>query len=203
MYRLKKSIKRILATGSCSSKAWATVVLYGCSFDNFVTFRADVFTTLVSRASRLSGFRGEVSSLAWIAANFSSVSTVHSSLASCLAALLLFSAYWPLCFMFASLELVVLETGADIFCDIFKHTHVWNTVTLKTDDVQECTWLDACCYITEWLINALPATSAMIHSARLLSPTAKAAHPSRSTARIFDSRVFGPHVSHVIQVTRC
>jgi hypothetical protein len=41
-----------------------------------------------------------------------------------------------------------------IFHDIFQQTHIWNTAALKTDTVQQCTWVEGCCCITEVLRNA-------------------------------------------------
>jgi hypothetical protein len=48
----KQSQKFILAAGSCSFKAWTTIVLYGRNFNNFVALHADVIETPVSCASR-------------------------------------------------------------------------------------------------------------------------------------------------------
>ena len=56
---------------------WTTVASYCRSCYNSVALRADVFETLVSWASRLRDFHREVSSLATISSNFSSVSTVR------------------------------------------------------------------------------------------------------------------------------
>jgi hypothetical protein len=69
--------KFILTTGSCSFKARTAIVLYGCSFNSFVALRADVIETPVSCASHLGDFLGEVSSLAPMSSNVSSVSTVR------------------------------------------------------------------------------------------------------------------------------
>jgi hypothetical protein len=68
--------KFILATGSCSFKALTTTVLYGHSFNNFVALHADVLEKPVSCTSHLRDFLGEVSSLAPMASNVFSVSTV-------------------------------------------------------------------------------------------------------------------------------
>jgi len=46
--------KCILATGSCSFKAWTTIALQGHSRISFLAFRADVFATLVSWADKFS-----------------------------------------------------------------------------------------------------------------------------------------------------
>jgi hypothetical protein len=36
----------------------------------------------------------------------------------------------------------------------FSSTHIWKTAALKTDAVQQCTCIEACCYISEGLTNA-------------------------------------------------
>jgi hypothetical protein len=58
-------------------KAETTVSFYVRSSNSFVAVRADGFDTLVALASRLRDRFGEVSSLARIAPNFSSASTVR------------------------------------------------------------------------------------------------------------------------------
>jgi hypothetical protein len=82
--------KCILAVGSCSFKAWTAVFVCGRSCDNCVALLADVFATLIAWSSLLRDFRGGVSIVGQISSNFSSVSTVDFSLASCLAVILLF-----------------------------------------------------------------------------------------------------------------
>jgi len=44
--------------------------------------------------------------------------------------------------------------GLEISCDIFQQPHIWNRAVLKTGVVQQCTWVQACCYSTEKLRNA-------------------------------------------------
>jgi hypothetical protein len=72
--RLKKSITKMY---SCNRIVFLLNINYGRSFNKFVTFRADDFETLVSRASRLRDFLGEVPSVTPISSNLSSVSTVR------------------------------------------------------------------------------------------------------------------------------
>lgn len=85
--------KSILAAGSYSFKAWTAVFVCGRSCDNCVALRADVFATLIAWSNGLRDFLGEVSIIGWISSNFSSVSRDDFCLVSCLAAILLFSAY--------------------------------------------------------------------------------------------------------------
>jgi len=62
--------------------------------------------------------------------------------------------------------------GLEIFCDIFQQPHTWNRAALKSDVVQQCTWVQECCYSTEELRNAFTSKNPLMHSARLLSSTA-------------------------------
>jgi hypothetical protein len=77
-----------------------------------------------------------------------------SYLAFCLAMILLFSAHWRGNVYFIYLELVLLETCAEIFCDIFWQTHISNTVALFThSSVIEAYVTRAMLYSTEWLVE--------------------------------------------------
>jgi len=53
---------------------YAFFVLYGCTFNSFVALLAELSESLVSWASRMRDLLGELSSLAPISSNFSSVS---------------------------------------------------------------------------------------------------------------------------------
>jgi hypothetical protein len=96
-----------------TSKPELRFVFCGRSCDNFVVLRADVIETLVAWASSITDFLGEVSSLAWIASNFSSASTVRF-----LSGLLYSSGpvVFSLLTNFVYFEVVVLETRTEIFC---------------------------------------------------------------------------------------
>jgi len=37
----------------------------------------------------------------------------------------------------------------EIFCDICRKNHTWNTAALTTRAVQQCIWVEACCYVNE------------------------------------------------------
>jgi hypothetical protein len=65
---------------------------------------------------------------------------------------LLLSAYWPGNEYFVYLELVLLETCVEIFCDIFWQTHIWSRVALNTCCSTEYL-TQAILYSTEWLIQ--------------------------------------------------
>jgi hypothetical protein len=54
----------------------------------------------------------------------------------CPAMFLLFSAYYPGSIYSVYLELVLLETCTEIFCNIFWQTHIYNRVAVNT-----CCWL--------------------------------------------------------------
>jgi hypothetical protein len=77
-----------------SFKAWTNIASYGRGFNSFVVLCANVFETLVSRAGGLRDFLGEVSSVAPISLDVSSVSTFRFLTCFCLAAILLCSASW-------------------------------------------------------------------------------------------------------------
>ena len=107
----------ILSAGSCSVGKRTALFLCGRSCANFVALRADFF---IPRASPLRDFLGDLPLTNIV--RFLSVNTADFCLAFCLPVVLLFSAYWPRCVYFAYFEMVVLETGSEIFCDIFKQT---------------------------------------------------------------------------------
>jgi hypothetical protein len=85
--------KCILGAGSCSFKRWTAVFVCGRSSDNYVALHAEVFAPLTAWSNRLRDFLGEVSIIGQISSNFSSVNRDYFCLSSCLAAILLLSAY--------------------------------------------------------------------------------------------------------------
>lgn len=54
----------------------ASIILRGCSFDNFVALPTDVFKTLIHWGTCFRDFLGEVSCLATVSCNFASISRV-------------------------------------------------------------------------------------------------------------------------------
>jgi hypothetical protein len=113
MYRLNKPITNIfLQLHHAFSKR--ELPPHGRSFKNVVASRADAFETPVSCASRLRYFLGEVPSLAPMPVNVSSVSTFRYLSAFCLAS---FSSNWPGDVHFVHVEVIRLETCAEILCD--------------------------------------------------------------------------------------
>jgi hypothetical protein len=59
------------------------------------------------------------------------------------------------------------------FSAAFSSTRIWNTTALKMVALQRCTWVEACCYITEGLRNVFTSKGPMSHGASRLSPTAE------------------------------
>jgi hypothetical protein len=150
IYKLNKSIIQMYPCKQiCSFKVSTTVVLCGSSGNNFVALHGDVFEILISQTSclkRLSqwSFTSSTKSIQFL------LSTEFLSFPPfCLAAILLFPSQWPSCVYSVYLEVVVLESGTKFFCKIFQQTITWNTAAVKADAVQQCTWLEACCYITK------------------------------------------------------
>jgi hypothetical protein len=54
----------------------------------------------------------------------------------------------------------------NIFCDIFQQSRIWNTAE-KKHAVQQCAWVDACCYIVGQM--HFRTNKPMIHSAAVIS----------------------------------
>ena len=109
-----------------------TLFFYGHS-GQLIALRKDIYETPVAWASRLRDSLEEVASLERIASNFASLSTF-----------LVMSGFLysgdPVVFSsmtkFVYFEVVVQETGNEIFPNFFQQTHIWNTFSLKTDAVR-------------------------------------------------------------------
>ena len=111
---------------SCNRIMFLPSQKYGCHLrpqvQQFYGPSCNVFKTSVASASRLEDFIGAFSSLAWIASNLSSLSTVCVLSAFCIATMLLFSAYSPNLLLWLPWELAL----AKLIC---------NTAALKTDSI--------------------------------------------------------------------
>lgn len=154
IYRLNKSIIQTYPSKLlCSFKVSTTVVLYSPSCKHFVALHGDVFEILISQTRCLKRLSQWSVTSSTNSIQFLFSTQFLSFLPVCLAAILLFLAQWPSCVYSVYLEVVVLESGTKIFCEIFQQTLTWYTVVLKADAVQQCTWLEACCYITEQLLK--------------------------------------------------
>jgi hypothetical protein len=137
--------ERILAHGWIFLQSWKyRCFFYGRNCNSFVVLRADVFETLVAWTSRfLVQFPSALHFLPGVM--YSSDTVVFSLLTK-----------------FVYLEVVILERGTEIFCDIFQLILIWHTGALQTDAVEQCTWVEACCHVLH--DTHLPATNSIIRS---------------------------------------